>query len=484
MDSLRTVVVASFVAGMASSALAADILVPQDVRNLRDALFMTQPGDRVIVTGGTWRNGRMMAPGVRLIGRGATLSGLWEVYGTGASIEGCTVRDGVIQIEADGVTLRRNRFVPPGAKSKVTGEGVSGLVLEDNRFVRSRAEVRDTTGCLLRGNRYLGGGCYVWGDGTLVEENVLLGNSKIAAGFGTNVAVRGNSGGFLDLRSATDAFVERNSAQRIEVTGNGALVAHNDIPAGRSLYVEGDDVVVLDNRVSSVFRSGGFAVHGDRLTVTDNVIDNLGTSRARLGTWAVMTIGGRTSGRSLGPSKVLRNQVIHRLRGGMEFSCNDAEIGSNTMRGTGAYNSLWIQGQRNNVHDNTIVRQAEVDNLRVGIRLEGDENVVADTSVDQAPYDGVVVSGTGNLLARVHVGKAGRCGITVDESAATTGIADCTVDGARWASLYVLGTDTTVTGGSFTGGRQVDVLDLGTGSQFVTVTFDSKSENLALKPYR
>jgi hypothetical protein len=483
MDSLRLVVVASLVTGMAASALADDIRVPQDVKKLKDALLMTQPGDRVIVTGGTWRNGRVMVPGVQLVGRGATLTGLWEVYGTGASIEGCTVRDGVIQVEADNVTLRRNRFVPPGDKTKVSGDGVSGLTLSDNRFVRSRAEIQHATDCVLRGNRFLGGGTLIYGSGTLAEDNVLLGRTTISASVGANAVLRRNTGGFLSVEGMTNAVVEQNSALGIYVRGAGAVVADNRIPAGQSFVVEGDDAVVRGNRVSVVTRGGGLYVQGDRVVVTDNVVDNLKARRVSVGTWGLLSVGGTWPHPSVGPVQVLRNEVTHVMLGGIDVRCDEAEVASNTVRGTNAASSVILTGDRNSVHDNTIDRDAGADDTVSGIRITGDENVISDMSVNQAPYDGVVVSGSGNLVARVRVGRAGRCGITVGENATGTGIADCVVDGGRWASLYVLGTDTTVTGGSFTGGRMVDVLDLGTGTEFASSTYDTKSEDAALRPY-
>jgi hypothetical protein len=423
-----------------------------------------------------------MVSGVQLIGHGATLTGLWEVYGTGSSIDGCTVRSGVIQVEADGVTLRRNRFVPPGDPTKVSGDGVSGLLLEDNRFAHSRVVILNATDCVLRGNRFLNGSATVYGSGTLAEENVLRGRATLGASAGANAIVRRNTGGSIGLEGMTNADVERNSARQIYVSGPGALVADNEIPAGRWLGVEGDDAVVRGNRVSVVISDGGLSVHGDRLEVTDNVVDNLRASRGSVGTWHIFSVSGHGS-RGAGPSQVLRNVVTHRLLGGLRVECDEAEVASNTIRGIGAASSLWLEGDRNSAHDNTIVRRAEVDDTTVGILVEGDENVLADTSLDQAPYDGVVVRGSGNLLARVHVGRAGRCGITVEEDATSTGVADCVVDAARWASLYVLGTDTTVTGGTFGGGRKVDVLDLGTGTEFVSATFATKSEDAALRPY-
>src|SRR5262245_33665204 len=126
MRLVNLAVAAVLLAGAAASALAADIRVPQDVRNLKDALLTAQPGDRVIVTGGTWRNGRVTS-GATVIGRlGATLTGLWEIQGAGATVEGFAFRDGEMQIEADNVTLRRNRFTSPRVDVLVSGATVSG----------------------------------------------------------------------------------------------------------------------------------------------------------------------------------------------------------------------------------------------------------------------------------------------------------------------------------------------------------------------
>jgi len=124
------------------------------------------------------------------------------------------------------------------------------------------------------------------------------------------------------------------------------------------------------------------------------------------------------------------------------------------------------------------------DDLASAFVLAGDENVVADMTVAGSGYDGVAIDGADNLIARLHVERTGRCGITIGETATDTGVADCIVDGARWSALFVLGTDTTITGGTFTGGRKVDVLDLGTGTEFLSATFATKSESEGLRPFR
>jgi hypothetical protein len=479
MHSLRLAVVVSIVAGTAATAAAADIHVPQDVPNLKDVLLTAQPGDRVIVTGGVWRNGRVLSD-VTVVGRmGATLTGLWEIQGAGATVEGFAVRSGSIEIQSDDVTLRRNRFSARKYTVMLTGSGISGTTLEDNRFSYATAQIEDSTGLVARGNRFSVGELIVFGNGTTADGNVFVRNAQLGVHDGSGAVVTGNDGGQIHVSEMANATVSRNRVRgaALYVRGAGALVTDNEVTAGRGLYVTGDDASVLSNVVR--LRSGQFGVRGDRALVLDNVVDNLASRSARIRRDGVFAVNGA------GPSSVRRNEVRHVMSVGMRLECSGTEIASNSVRGERGAQSMTVGGSGNNVHDNTLTVEDPVDDLASALVVSGDGNVVADTSVAGSGYDGVAVeSGAGNLIARVHVERTGRCGITVGENATDTGVADCVVDGARWASLYVLGTDTTITGGSFTGGRKVDVLDLGTGTEFVSTSFATKSESEGLRPFR
>ena len=478
MNSLRLAVVASLVTAMAASALAADVRVPQDEPNLKDALLTAQPGDRVIVTGGVWRNGRVVS-NVTLIGRmGATLSGLWEIQGAGATVEGFAVRDGMIEIETDDVTLRGNRFSAPKYTVMVQGTGVSGTTIEGNRFNAAVVEIDDSTGVVARGNRVATGEIIVTGSGATVEDNVLTRAAQIGVHYGSGARIAHNRGGSISMLDVDDAIVRDNVARAdIGVRGARPLVTGNEVVAGHGgLYVTGNDATVTGNRM--VTGRGVMSVRGDRVIVTDNFVDNRALRLRRVDTSAVLYVTGA------GPSTVLRNDVRHHMTAGIAVHCDDSEVAHNVVVGTEASYSLIVEGSRNSIHDESLRQVARVDTAKSSLVVGGDQNVVADISVDGSAYDGVLVEGAENLIARVHVVDVARCGITVASTSTATGIADCVVDHSRWASLFVLGTDTTVTGGAFTGGRKVDVLDLGTGTEFVSAAYATKSESEALLPYR
>lgn len=478
MHSMRFVVAAILVAAVAAPAWAADIRVPQDFANVKDALIAAQPGDRVIVTGGTWRNGRVLKAGTTLRGRvGATLLGDWEIEGQGATVEGFIVRDALLTVSGDDVTLRGNRLTAPRLDTMVSAASVTGMTFDDNRCTRAIVEMNGGTGQVVRGNRLIHSGFNLSGPGMLVEDNVLHRGSGISITFGTDAVVRGNTGGSLYV-GGTTVVVERNSAETLDVQSDGALVVDNESLACRYFQVKGDDAIVRTNRVRMFDVGRSVVIEGERPVVTDNVVDNLLEGRRVGGNSGFLIVRGGAA------AQVLRNEVSHVKQGGLFVSSDDAEVASNTLSGTTAGDSLRLVGDRIHAHDNTIVREAELDANWDAIVVVGADNVVTDISVSGAPYDGVLVSGSGNVLTRVHVGRAGRCGITVDETSASTAITDCTVDRAHWASLYVLGADTTVSGGSFTGGRKLDVLDLGTGTEFASVTFATKSDDAALAPYR
>src|SRR5438876_12437728 len=97
----------------AAAARADDLRVPQDFGNLRQALIAAQTGDRIVVTGGTWHNGRITADGVSIVGKGTVLTGTWEMPAANAAIEGCTFRDFDLKITGDGAALRNDRFFGP-----------------------------------------------------------------------------------------------------------------------------------------------------------------------------------------------------------------------------------------------------------------------------------------------------------------------------------------------------------------------------------
>ena len=478
MHSLRLVMIASLVAGMAATAAAADIQVPRDVPNLKDALLTAQPGDRVIVTGGVWRNGRVLSA-VTVVGRmGATLTGLWEITGAGATVEGFVVRDGTVEIATDGVTLRRNRFSARKYTVMLTGAGVTGTTLEDNRFNNATAQIEESTDLVARGNRFAVGELIVYGSGTTADGNVFVRRAQLGVHDGSGAVVTGNDGGQIHVSEMSNATVSRNRVRgaALYVRGYGPLVTDNEVTAGRGLYVSGDNASVLSNVVR--LRSGQFGVSGDRAVVLDNVVDNLGSRSSRIKRDGVFAVRGS------GPSSILRNEVRHVMSVGMRLECNDTEIASNSVRGERAAQVMTVGGDRNNVHDNTLTAEDPADDLASTLSIQGDENVVVDTTVAGSGYDGVAIDGADNLIARVHVEQTGRCGITIAETATDTGVADCVVDGARWSALFVLGTDTTITGGTYSGGRKVDVLDLGTGTEFVSATFASKSESEGLRPFR
>lgn len=478
MDTLQFAVVVSFLAGTAASALAADILVPQDEPNLKNALLSAAPGDRVIVNGGTWRNGRVVS-GIQLIGRnGATLSGLWEIQGAGATVEGFAVRDGSMEVEADDVAIRLNRFSGPKYSLMLTGTGVSRLSIAGNRFNNATAQIEDATDVLARNNRFSFGELIVLGTGSTVEQNVFVKKAQLGVHDGANATVRENTGGSIYLWNMTDASVTDNTIRRgvLSVRGDRAIITGNEMKAGLGLSVEGDDATVRSNRIGVLH--GGLSVKGAHAIVTDNMVDNRASQLRHIDRGGILVVNGA------GPASVLRNEVSLVKSTGAVIRCDEAEVASNTIRSEQGAQVLIVEGSRNSVHDNALHVTHPGDDLASTLVVAGDENVVTDTTVDGAGYDGVSVNGSGNLVARIHVASAGRCGITVADAGAGTGVADCTVDSARWASLFVLGTDTTVTGGTFTGGRKVDVLDLGTGTEFVSSTFATKSEDEGMRPYR
>jgi hypothetical protein len=464
-------------AALAAVAEAADVRVPQDVRDLKDALIAAQPGDRVVVTGGRHRNGRIATADVTLVGRaGAQFLGDWEISAPGVTIEGCTFRDFAIVATADRMTVRGNRMSQPRYATGIRADGTTGLVVERNRMLNVAVFVMPSTNAAVRGNRMAGGDVELFGDGSVVEDNVCVRGSVLALADGTGGALRRNRGQSMGASAVNGVVVEDNvvALDQLEVSGDGALVEGNRLAGVNGVNVVGDDVVVRDNR--GTVGSDGFRVKGDRARVTGNVIVRIRTARDDLGPTLGLTGSGLT---------VLANDVTYAARsGGMQAAADDSEFGMNVLRAGGSHDALSVQGSRNRLHDDRIVHGADASRSASGVVVTGDGNTISNESVSRPGYDGVKVTGDANVVSDVTVNGAGRCGISVSDGSSSTAIRDCTVGRAGWSALLVGGTGAIVTRGSFTGGGRIDVLDLGTDTQFVGAAFGTQSTNAALRPYR
>lgn len=475
MRELRPFVAGALVASSAAVSLADDIRVPGNFSDLKSALLAAQPGDRVLVNGGRWRNGRVSRTGVTLVGRNTVLSGDWEVSGTGASIEGCTFRDAHLTVSADGVAIRGNRFIAPKYVEMLSGTGLKDFVFEDNRCTSAAIYVVDSANSVARGNRLAGGEIALYGATPLVEDNVCARRAQVSVFDGAGGIVRRNRTRNVFAWGVTSASVQDNTITGgvIDVRGASSLVEANRLSGAASIHVEGDFAVVQANTGS--VGKGGVFVSGAKPVVADNVLAR-GTV-PRYCDCPVLFVDGRE------PGSVLGNDVSHVDSKGIVVVGRGHDISDNVIRGRSCFDSLRVEGSSGLIRRNRI-EQTGGRHKGSGIVLFGDATTLEDNVVTGAIYDGISVQGLGDVLARNEVRDSGRCGITVAGGSDLAFVADCLVSGAAWSAVFNLGARTTFSGGSFVGGIKVDVLDLGGATQFSNATFATKSEDPALAPYR
>lgn len=476
MRGLRPIAAAGALASASAGALAADLRVPEDFSDLKAALSAAQPGDRVLVRGGRWRNGRIMRSGVALIGKNAVLSGDWEINGTGASIEGCTFRDAHVTVGADGVALRGNRFIAPKYETMVESNGVTDFLFEGNRCTLAAIYAFTSTNAIARGNRLAGGEIALYGSTPLIEDNVCTRSAQVSIFDGAGGIVRRNRARSIFAWSVDSASIQDNTITGglIDVLGDSALVEANRLSGAATLHVGGDSAVVRAN-TGTVGRFG-LSVGGAAPLVVDNIVSRR-TAIANCDC-PVVLVNGTT------PGSVVGNDVTHVVSEGMVVLGRGHEIADNVVRGRSCLDSIRVEGSSSSIRRNRVEQTGGRYGFGSGIVLVGDSSTIADNVVVGALYDGISVTGTGDVLSANEVRASGRCGITVAAVSDLTLVSDCTVSGAAWSAALNFGSRTSFSGGTYVGGIKVDMLDLGGATQFANADFSTKSTDPALAPYR
>jgi Right handed beta helix region len=476
MRGLRTVAASLVVLTTSAAALCADLRVPEDFSDLKSALFAAQQGDRVLVRGGRWRNGRISRSGVALIGQGAVLSGDWEINGTRASVEGCTFRDAHVTVAADGVTLRGNRFIAPTYTQMVDSDGVKDFLFEDNRCTLAAVYAFTSTNAVARGNRLAGGEIALYGASPLIEDNVCTRSAQVSIFDGAGGIVRRNRTRSIYAWSVTSASIQDNTITGglIDVIGDSALVEANRLSGSASLHVDGDSAVVRAN--TGTIGRFGLSVAGEAPVVMDNVVARR-TAIANCDC-PVIFVNGAT------PGSVVGNVVTHLVAEGIVVLGRGHEVADNVVRGRFCKDSIRVEGSSSSIRRNRVEQTGGRFGEGSGIVLFGDSTMVEDNFVAGAIYDGIKVTGANDVLTRNEVRSSGRCGITILNGSDLAFVTDCTVSGAGWSAVLNAGDRTTFAGGSFVGGVKVDVLDLGGATQFSNATFSTKSTDPALAPFR
>ncbi|MEN8149663.1 MAG: right-handed parallel beta-helix repeat-containing protein [Planctomycetota bacterium] len=275
---LSTLVMAALVAVvLAAPATAATLKVPKDYETIQAAADAAEPGDKIVVSKGTYHEIVVVAKSdIQFIGKKAVWDGIIDgLYGTCLNatgddivVQGFRFRHGEDQVYITGhrAVITKCTFINSGDNPvQVTGDDarvekctMTGM---DNDAVNITGP-----GALVSKNKIGNGGdggIYVSGDDAVVagnQVNVIEDDDAIYVS-GDRARVEKNTcwnadGSGVEV-SGEDAFVARNKIsytydEGIDISGDGATVDRNVVlgSEGRGIYVSGDDFTVTGNKVS------------------------------------------------------------------------------------------------------------------------------------------------------------------------------------------------------------------------------------------
>ncbi len=244
---------------------------------------------------------------------------------------------------------------------------------------------------------------------------------------GNKILSAGDDGVFLD---GSGAFIQKNSFRNcsdagVEIYGSGATVDRNSfIQTGYPVYIGAANAVVTANKVQ-VFGSIGVYVDGDAFVVEGNSV-RIGDGRG----FELYGLGGTLSG--------------------------------NTVQGCSG-NGVYLEVDDSTIEDMSIVTTGYLGG--VAFRLEsGANNQVTGITVKDCP-DGFWVGGSSNTFTGCSAAGWGYNGFLVYSVDSNT-FDDCSAKGFNGQGFNNGGTNTALTGGSYTGNRIDIANDVGGGATF------------------
>lgn len=340
---------------LSSSALAANIRVPQDQPTLAAAISAAQPNDRIILSRGAHDGGTFDLTNVEIVGRGAVVRGHLEITGDRVGLFGLTFHDGGLTVTGSTPRVQRCRF--KGAPVRLVGDQAA--------IIRSRIVSPGDVGVEIVGSHGL--------------------IRKVRAS---------------DLRAAQMLLVRGDHGVVQDCTVSGVYAAPIGLPAypdpghpeaGVAIRIVGDNGSALTNRVRR--SSGGIWVTGDNVAVEDNSLVTRGSPGVGTTTGSVSIVvtttepAGETSPNRVADNRLrLDHGVGIRVLGSGGLAVVDNRVHARRARTA----AIDIRADDNVVQDNRSSgrrraamrsnvlgdRNEVVDNVLSNLTVTGEDNIV------------------------------------------------------------------------------------------------------------
>ena len=487
--------VSSSVLVVASAAFAGDLAVPRDYRNVEDALAAAQPGDRVLVRGGTYENIHVKKGNVEIVARGVTVQGYVWIDASHVSVSGLRLgRSGRIVITGDDVTVTGTKATGRGHRV-ISVQGGRRAALVHNKLADGDIQVLKGSDATIEDNRIKDGVIQAADAGAVIDSNV----APVIQVTGGDSSLLDNRCESMSVDGANCDVANNRATMQVTVRGDTALVQGNDVRGWIS--VAGDDVSINGNSLVT----SGIDLTGDRAVITSNTVtdaplgigvrgndftiaDNDVTAIARLmhdggvagfpfcpgiGVISPTGTGGTITG----------NDVTHHTGVGISVASSGITISGNDVHGVTSNTSITVNGSQNTIADNSVDQTGIGQGIGDGIDVWGNENTVSGNDIGTVAQDSILVmSGTGTVISDNTIAAAPGCGVVLTCRASDTLISNCEVTGCGLGVVND-GVSTSMTGTTSQSNDFADILDLSTGfSTFEGNTYSTLSHDQLLSP--
>ena len=285
----------------APAAAASGRIIVNEGESIQAAVDAAEPGTTIIVRGDHQENVWVNKDGIRLIGRGATLTGVEAPLGSSPCLP---FPDAPVPIVC--ATPTPNPDGSPAPAEHLDGFLFQGFTLEDAAGDGVATVFADNV--IIRGNAMTGSGCAgintVFSNGFAITQNTVDG-SELCAGINVNASsdgvirrntVRGADGAGINLADVSDARVRRNVAERncigivaLDGEDGGYGVREESFPGNRLRIVAN---VASNNSGTCPFGPSTVGQAGIAVGGMDDVVIRGNTANDNAGEAETLTFGG------------------------------------------------------------------------------------------------------------------------------------------------------------------------------------------------